>query len=88
MYGDSYRSDILVRSPFASSSIVSMRGMLLPFMISDIVEAGSPVIRETCRTDKFRFAISISSIIFIWIIIRSSGISILEIKTIQEDILK
>ncbi len=40
---DSYRSEIRTFSPIASRSIVSMRGLVRPDMISDMVDLGTPV---------------------------------------------
>lgn len=68
LYGESYRSLILTRSSFARISIVSMRGEAFSFMMSLIVEAGIPVIRDTCLTDNFLFAIMISNNIFMEIL--------------------
>lgn len=44
---------ILTFSPFASSSIVSMRGILLPLQILEIVDFGILVAAEIWRTVKF-----------------------------------
>lgn len=68
LYGESYRSLILTRSSFARISIVSMRGEAFSFMMSLIVEAGIPVIRDTCLTDSFLFTIMISNNIFMEIL--------------------
>lgn len=45
-----------------------MRGDAFSFMMSLIVEAGIPVIRDTCLTDNFLFAIMISNNIFMEIL--------------------
>lgn len=46
-----------------------MREDAFSFMMSLIVEAGIPVIRDTCLTDSFLFAIMISNNIFIEILL-------------------
>lgn len=51
--------------PAASCSIVSIRGLVRPDTISDIVDLGSPVIAETWRTVKFFLHMISPSNIFI-----------------------
>ena len=63
--GDSNRSVIRTFSPTASCSIVSMRGLVRPDTMSDIVDFGSPVITETWRIVKFFLHIISPSNIFI-----------------------
>ena len=52
--GDSYKSEIRIFSPFAIFSMVSIFGME-PLQISDIVDLGTPVRIDTCRTVNFLF---------------------------------
>lgn len=69
----------------AICSIVSIRGTLLPVIISDIVEAGTPDILDTCRTDNCRFVIITSSNIFIMLIMAILQNFILKEKEILWD---
>ncbi len=64
LYSDSNRSVIRTFSAFASSSILSSVGECFSFMISLIVDLGTPDIIESCRTEMFLLYMISSNNIF------------------------
>lgn len=68
LYGESYRSDILTFRPFASCSIMSIRGLFRPATISSIVDLGTPVRSDTWRRERFLVTMMFSNNIFMGIV--------------------
>lgn len=68
LYGESYRSDILAFRPFASCSIMSIRGLFRPATISSIVDLGTPVRSDTWRRERFFLTMRFSSNIFMEVV--------------------
>ena len=55
---------MLIFNPAASRSMVSILGTVRPVRMSDTVERGTPVSRETCRMVRFLLYITLSRSIF------------------------
>lgn len=68
LYGESYRSDILTFRPFASCSIMSIRGLFRPATISSIVDFGIPVRSDAWRRERFFLTMMFSNNIFMGIV--------------------
>lgn len=68
LYGESYRSDILTFRPFASCSIMSIRGLFRPTTMSSTVDFGIPVRIDTWRRERFLATMRFSSSIFMGIL--------------------
>lgn len=68
LYGESYRSDILTFRPFASCSIMSIRGLFRPATMSSTVDFGIPVRIDTWRRERFFLTMMFSNNIFMGIV--------------------
>lgn len=79
LYSDSNRSVIRTFSAFASSSILSSVGECFSFMISLIVDLGTPDIIESCRTEMFLLYMISSNNIFMFLFSGKSIFIILEV---------
>lgn len=79
LYSDSNKSVIRTFSAFASSSMLSSVGECFSFIISLIVDLGTPDMIESCRTEMFLLYMISSNNIFMFLFSGKSIFIILEV---------